>query len=1217
MDDSSVTDSDTFALGPSVASILGIQGNLRFRPHGSTQKAHVILRRVTVQEDSSDDGEVCNVVRFSLFAQKRIEVKPGKEILLTVASPDGRFKDLPVVLEGDLLSAEDTSDGEDDTQVADEEDIFLPPAGEAIPPKMRRAWTKKADDVSLVISSPERPASTRSSIGIQVQPSCTSRSSQTHTTSVSASVQVDPLPPIRTSSAVQTKETRRYMSSDAQTDGALAESDLNDEAGSLLSKVRTDLKRERSLSPMELDSPPDSPRLSPRGSSQGGQTPIFSPTIVPDLIAKLDLPPEQSSAPLDMSSLGARDMQLSPIESEPSLQAVGPLASEIHLAQPGLSNAEDIDAQRHLESERLYSPAASSTQTAEPLRETASRMASPVAGTKAPAKPAVHPGKSDIRNPFVSAGFMTEFVAPVEKLLPQDNPTVVSTPVKVESTDSKPSTPCGVSLLDRMSVDAPPSPPPATSSSSKPGVAQSLSIQQNAVASSSKYVLRGLTRAKDFPEMLIPELAALQGIPTGPRACRPESARAFEKSPAATVGLGLQPQAHSATKRSSPPPDPKSLIYIPSGPSSNPLNIRPATVASRGTPKVPTAPKMLAQTPATAKKRVVVGAGWPFVKATNGTGPSAAVPPTTPTAPSQTPPAPELAPSQTTGLSNIIPYSSPSPPAAAPAPLPASAPQNKWKRVNGDLAPTPAPNDLVSSSAPATPCPPGVDVKQKKGQTAEKVRKTSLPEKPRPMSLKDRITDPSGGAPTEPTPSTPPATTNGRDLRSRISDAPPLPNLQTTSPVTGRRSTTETKKPSLSPVVTRTSALPSTLPAPPATPTSSTPMTHPLPPKPVQAAASSSRGIKRERPKSPDSTPESGKGKKRRFRWSTVDSNYSTRLHGEGQLGILSIAFSSDGTHFALSCADRTIRIWNGWKRIEIARLAHNSLVVAVSWMDGDAGVVSLGEDGLVSKWTKSGVNHWQWAKVLDAGKNDRRSDDDQVCLAYMRDRVAVSFPRSGVKVWMWLKGTWQSQRSILRQNVTAIRFVDDGAALIGGTRDGVLWYCEVPNGTLRAYAFLKSKIQSLDLTPSGSHVLAANNPTLVRRRKPGQAEDSALYLRRRARLSCSEVWRDVFLCGIGRGVPLFMGSSTMKVKLSRPLLVSMVRRIEKDISLRARSQGSLRGGRSLSQPHAPRRLPNEPNSSHDATRRTVSDSQLANSIAHPSLLLLPLFIPARALLVL
>lgn len=36
--------------------------------------------------------------------------------------------------------------------------------------------------------------------------------------------------------------------------------------------------------------------------------------------------------------------------------------------------------------------------------------------------------------------------------------------------------------------------------------------------------------------------------------------------------------------------------------------------------------------------------------------------------------------------------------------------------------------------------------------------------------------------------------------------------------------------------------------------------------------------------------------------------------------------------------------------------------------------------------------------------------------------------------------GTWQPQRSILRQNVTSIQFVEDGEALIGGTSDGVLY---------------------------------------------------------------------------------------------------------------------------------------------------------------------------------
>lgn len=43
--------------------------------------------------------------------------------------------------------------------------------------------------------------------------------------------------------------------------------------------------------------------------------------------------------------------------------------------------------------------------------------------------------------------------------------------------------------------------------------------------------------------------------------------------------------------------------------------------------------------------------------------------------------------------------------------------------------------------------------------------------------------------------------------------------------------------------------------------------------------------------------------------------------------------------------------------------------------------------------------NHWQWAKLLDAGK------EDSICFAYKRDRIAVAFPRIGVKVWIWIKG--------------------------------------------------------------------------------------------------------------------------------------------------------------------------------------------------------------------
>src|SRR5882762_10822908 len=107
------SDSDGSSAMPTVTSILGVRGPLRFRPHGSSQKAHMILRRVEFSDDSDDDENAKRIVRFSLFAHKRIEVKPGKEILLTLA--DGKYKDQTLIFEGDLPSDETSSDGEDDS----------------------------------------------------------------------------------------------------------------------------------------------------------------------------------------------------------------------------------------------------------------------------------------------------------------------------------------------------------------------------------------------------------------------------------------------------------------------------------------------------------------------------------------------------------------------------------------------------------------------------------------------------------------------------------------------------------------------------------------------------------------------------------------------------------------------------------------------------------------------------------------------------------------------------------------------------------------------------------------------------------------------------------------------------------------------------------------------------------------------------------------------
>lgn len=151
--DDSISESSSQAQAPTVASVLGVKGALRFRRHGASQKAHVILRRVEISEDSPYTPGRGPVAYFSLFAQKRIEVKPGKEILLSVASDDGSFTDQAVIFEGDLSAVSDSNSDEEEEvekQIAHDDTFSDPPVSHIIPPKMRRTWTKQSEQVSSV-----------------------------------------------------------------------------------------------------------------------------------------------------------------------------------------------------------------------------------------------------------------------------------------------------------------------------------------------------------------------------------------------------------------------------------------------------------------------------------------------------------------------------------------------------------------------------------------------------------------------------------------------------------------------------------------------------------------------------------------------------------------------------------------------------------------------------------------------------------------------------------------------------------------------------------------------------------------------------------------------------------------------------------------------------------------------------------------------------------
>lgn len=127
------------------SAVLGFKkGTLRFIPHGSTNKAHVVLRRVQTSPDESSEDEFGvpkPAVYYTLIAAKRIEVKQGKELLVAVQT-DGPLKDQPVILTGHWPTEDDEeSDTEDaeKTQVADDEDEV------SMPPKMRKSWIRREE----------------------------------------------------------------------------------------------------------------------------------------------------------------------------------------------------------------------------------------------------------------------------------------------------------------------------------------------------------------------------------------------------------------------------------------------------------------------------------------------------------------------------------------------------------------------------------------------------------------------------------------------------------------------------------------------------------------------------------------------------------------------------------------------------------------------------------------------------------------------------------------------------------------------------------------------------------------------------------------------------------------------------------------------------------------------------------------------------------------
>lgn len=165
------------------------------------------------------------------------------------------------------------------------------------------------------------------------------------------------------------------------------------------------------------------------------------------------------------------------------------------------------------------------------------------------------------------------------------------------------------------------------SPSSIPGLTQSATIpikepetrQSNLLQIFVPSVLRqSVPTAAQTSTVKLPLFTARNQPQVQPTTTKPVNIHPLPPRPAdPTHSSHSRPLSIDATRiqGSSPPPDPRSLAYISSGPSSNPLGIRPS---SR-----PGISRILSQ-PSTStsqqknKKPIVVGNGWPYTRPTGG-----------------------------------------------------------------------------------------------------------------------------------------------------------------------------------------------------------------------------------------------------------------------------------------------------------------------------------------------------------------------------------------------------------------------------------------------------------------------------------------------------------------------------------------------------------------------------------------------------------------------
>ncbi|KAF7305197.1 hypothetical protein MKEN_01234900 [Mycena kentingensis (nom. inval.)] len=1017
----------------SLSSLLGLRDGLRLRHDDTPQRAHLVLRRVVDSDDSSDDGDnPAAVVSFRLFAAKNLNLKMGRELLVTVETEDDVWKDRLVMFEGTLDASEDGSDQEGTTQV-EEEPLVLEEEEEEIPhasmpPKFRRReWVKK-DDANRMENA--RRAVAQASIGVQTS-APTYHDIHTQTTISQSSVARSPSPTARPSLSI------------AIPSPPTVSEDVEDMQISPIDES------ENTKSPASPPPPPSVPRAPSPNLSR--PPPLTAPPLPADLAPQMPVCIEQIALDCMVIHPNVSVQTHSTDEKwkteQKAASALGPML--------GVSAATDARPE------------------ADPGDEASSQAFSPrVQNDRIPVPTAAAPPANESN---------TDRLPELPQLLPLRcatlSPPVAERQLRLDCSHLRP-----LGLLPPLPPSrAPPPPPPAmiprslTSNAKGKGKAPEVEVVEGAEAreamtiSVGPYSNRLNIRPSTFvgPPTPVPTPPKVKSGKKfvikagGPLVARTVKDKEAEKEEEKEKEKGTRDYSNNMGLdygSASPPPTPDTPPPESVATSSEDAGTRPPTPISSILARIwkPIAPALVESE---SERSTTLSSTAPLAEEDNIDG--VPIPETSADEPSSSASVitePESEPKD----ANAVSMNSTVPPdngvacadESSKSPINASADDQPERESAPDKDAVPVPELATTPVEPSS---------LKRKREAEREREISLPvassskktqtpaivvededddeivivstsirtpgaARLSPSKKATQRQSPSKARNKHPLPPRPavPGTTLGQ--KSCPIDVDALPDAPSRKVIVGSRMGPKRPIPVLPPKPRRRTRSPSVeiqerpkkvLVVEPATPTSSVLGKRPRSP---------SVDISIEELTAPASN--SWLGKEKRIPKARVEKL-------DGAPGVLKIVLHEDGTRFAALCQDKTVRIWDNEKQVEMARLQLGmvklELDIQLAWLEKD--LVSLDLHGVVRKWVQR-AEGWERVRLVQV---DKAEAEPGMRLAAARGKIAVSCPKSGVVIWVWDKTLWRVNRRICRPGVAAIVFVEGGEALVGGTTDGVV----------------------------------------------------------------------------------------------------------------------------------------------------------------------------------